>query len=430
LSDIALSSRSEDSDLTERLIEQAVSDGVGAKGHLVILVHGINTRALWMGDVKAALESSGFTAAPTSYGQFGIWRFLAPFRCLRNKAIEHVADDIRTARRTYNMTNGSDPKRMSVISHSFGTYVVGRLLTDYPDFKWDRIIFCGSVVREDFPLRQVLERFTQPLLNEIGTKDFWPALAESVGWGYGSVGSTGFNRPPVETRWHHGYRHSNFLTEKFCNEFWIPFLQGDKPKRADKPTEMPLLVRLTCMLPLRFIIVALPFAIIFLVAQGIANNERLSRILPWKAQDEAVNTILSGCYRRALFTQTQRELDIRAMFDSIDKCRIIVQTQSPHIRRKESQGEATELLAVLTGIEALRSRTLATEPINKLKLVALESFRKLAEGTTGVSYSLPVKGKLSGTIFGLDLNAANDPLNSEDLNNQVAIDPTTGAVRY
>jgi pimeloyl-ACP methyl ester carboxylesterase len=214
-------------DNDKRSIEEPLtSNCIEAKDHLVLLVHGINTRALWMGDVKNALESSGFTVAPTSYGQFGILRFLAPFRSLRNKAIDRVAKDIRTARRSFSMSNGSDPKRMSVISHSFGTYVVGRLLTDYPEFKWDRIIFCGSVVRDDFPLDQVLERFVHPLLNEIGTKDFLPAMAESAGWGYGSVGSTGFNRPPVETRWHHGFRHSDFLSEEFCNKFWIPFLRG------------------------------------------------------------------------------------------------------------------------------------------------------------------------------------------------------------
>ena len=225
-----------------------------------------------MSDVKPALESAGFTVAQTSYGRFGILRFLTPFRWRRNKAISRVATDIRTARRSYKIDKGNDPKRMSVISHSFGTYVVGRLLTDYPDFQWYRIVFCSSVVREDFPLHQVLERFSHPLLNEIGTKDFLPALAESAGWGYGSVGSTGFNRPPVESRWHHGYSHSDFLTEEFCKDFWIPFLQGHRPKPADKPAQMPFLVRLICKLPLRWAIVILAVAVLFWSARAIEGN--------------------------------------------------------------------------------------------------------------------------------------------------------------
>ena len=217
----------------------AEHDSSGTLDHLVVLVHGINTRALWMGEVKPALERAGFSVGLTSYGKFGVPRFLSPFPWLRQKAIRRVVSDINTAKRSHKLMTGNDPQYMSLIAHSFGTYVVGRILTDYPEFHWRRIIFCGSVVRDNFPFDQVLERFGQPLVNEVGTKDYWPALAESAGWGYGSVGSTGFNRPPVETRWHKGFRHSDFLTEAFCNEFWIPFLQGGKLKRADKPAELP-----------------------------------------------------------------------------------------------------------------------------------------------------------------------------------------------
>jgi hypothetical protein len=45
------------------------------------------------------------------------------------------------------------------------------------------IIFCGSVVRDDFEFDKVLDRFEVPLLNEVGTRDFLPALGESAGWG-------------------------------------------------------------------------------------------------------------------------------------------------------------------------------------------------------------------------------------------------------
>lgn len=256
--------------LTDHSADQGAVTPPGSANtdHLVVLVHGINTRGLWMDEVKPALEKSGFTVAPTSYGPFSVLRFLAPFRWLRSRAIERVAADIRTAIRSYKMDNGDYPKKMSVISHSFGTYVVGTLLTNYPEFQWYRIIFWGSVVREDFPLDQVLGRFANPLLNEIGTKDILPALAESAGWGYGSVGSTGFNRPPVETRWHHAFRHSDFLTDDFCRTFWIPFLEGRKPTPGDKPERMPLYVRLICMLPLRWAGVAFVVGVAFWAVQA------------------------------------------------------------------------------------------------------------------------------------------------------------------
>ncbi len=233
--------------------------------HLVVLVHGINTRALWMGEVRPTLERAGFYVAPTSYGRYGVLQFLLPFGLLRNGAIDRVVSDIKTARRSFQRQYGVEPKSMSTISHSFGTYVVSRIIAQNPEFHWDRIIFCGSVVREDFPFDQVLDRFNPPLLNEIGTRDYLPALAESAGWGHGSVGSTGFNRPPVETRWHSGLKHSDFLTEGFCTKFWVPFLQGQKAEQGSRPTALPLWIRAITWLPLRWPILAVLSAAVLLL---------------------------------------------------------------------------------------------------------------------------------------------------------------------
>src|SRR5262249_208859 len=149
-----------------------------------------------------------------------------PIGGVRREPIERVVTNIRTAIRRHKKETGSDPKRMSIIAHSFGTYIVTRILLDEAEFKWYRVIFCGSVVRNNFPFDTVERQFDYRLLNEVGTKDYWPALAASAGWGYGSVGSYGINHPLVETRWHHGFGHSDFLTENFCTKFWVPFLRG------------------------------------------------------------------------------------------------------------------------------------------------------------------------------------------------------------
>jgi hypothetical protein len=229
-----------------------------------------------MGEVKPALEKAGFFVVPTSYGRFGVPRFLSPFIWLRQEAIRRVASDIRLGIRSYKQMKRKEPQHLSVIAHSFGTYVVGRILLQFPEFTWDRVIFCGSVVRDNFPFDQVLERFHHPLINEVGSRDFWPALAESAGWGYGSVGSTGFNRPPVETRWHKGFRHSDFLSDKFCTAFWTPFLEGERPKRADKPVELPLWIRAIAWFPLRWILAGLVVALP--IFGGLSLRERYATI--------------------------------------------------------------------------------------------------------------------------------------------------------
>jgi hypothetical protein len=155
--------------------------------HLVLLVHGINTRALWMDIVQPALERAGFSVAPISYGEFGVVRFLS-FPFLRRAAIGRVLGGIDTATRVYRDRTGLYPDRVSIISHSFGTWLILTILSLKPNLKFSRLVVCGSVLREDFNFDPVLHQFQPPMLNEIGTKDYLPAIAESVGWGYGHAG--------------------------------------------------------------------------------------------------------------------------------------------------------------------------------------------------------------------------------------------------
>jgi pimeloyl-ACP methyl ester carboxylesterase len=174
--------------------------------HLVVLVHGINTWGLWMPVIEPTLQSAGFAVARTSYGHFPVPRFLLPFPPLHRTAINRVLGDIESAIQLHK------PAKISAITHSFGTHVLASILRDHPEIRWHRIVFCGSVLRHDFPFNEVQDRFDYPLLNEVGTRDFWPALAESVTWGFGSAGSHGLNRPTVVSRWHDGFTHSSFLS--------------------------------------------------------------------------------------------------------------------------------------------------------------------------------------------------------------------------
>jgi hypothetical protein len=65
-------------------------------------------------------------------------------------------------------------------------------------------------------------------LNEVGTRDIWPAIAENVTFVYGSAGTFGFRRPLTYDRWHNGAAHGFFLSRRFCSKYWVPFLKDGK----------------------------------------------------------------------------------------------------------------------------------------------------------------------------------------------------------
>jgi hypothetical protein len=107
------------------------------------------------------------------------------------------------------------------------------------------------------------------------------------------------------------------------------------------------------------------------------------------------------------------EMNQEAMFSSIAKCREILLEQMPRIGSKDLQSESMELLAAVEGIERVKTDPDPEEAINKLKLAALHSFRKLAESTNG-SYPLPASGKL-GQAFYFTQEEADAPLDLKDL---------------
>jgi len=228
------------------------------KPHVVILVHGIRTRALWQNEIRKSLQANGFIVQPTNYGYFDVVRFLFPHHLLANSIINEVTRQIRITR----SINGDAD--YSIIAHSFGTFVVSKLLKNHTDLEFNKIIFGGSVVPRKFPLEDYRKHFTGDLINEVGTRDFWPVMAEVVTFGYGSSGTYGFRRPPIRDRWHNGKAHSDFLNEEFCEKYWAPLLcRGeviDDDERAEPP---PWWLSAISILQIRFVVLLI-VAIIFL----------------------------------------------------------------------------------------------------------------------------------------------------------------------
>ncbi|MCA9111296.1 MAG: hypothetical protein KDA52_15190, partial [Planctomycetaceae bacterium] len=121
--------------------------------------------------------------------------------------------------------------RVSMIGHSYGTYLIGRLLSDRPGMKLHRGILCGSVLPRDFDWNEISDRLDEPLpatsvpiLCECGTRDVWPLVAASVSSRYGSAGRYGFfENVHSETRWYHG-GHGVFFRRSHYRNTWAPFL--------------------------------------------------------------------------------------------------------------------------------------------------------------------------------------------------------------
>jgi len=155
---------------------------------------------------------------------------------------------------------GAHPMPPHVIAHSLGTYLIGRILRKFYDFKLDRIVLVGAVLPRKFPWSRILEdkpeAFTE-VRNEVGQDDWVVKLVGAAKWllrDLGDAGSKGFvgaeemvhsntvpsapcsscSRSALHALIHNfvlkEYLHSDcFLGPKHARELWLPFLWDYTP---------------------------------------------------------------------------------------------------------------------------------------------------------------------------------------------------------
>jgi len=242
--------------------ENAGGQSRAVRKHVVVLIHGIRTQGEWQQRAAATLEAEPtILVRPTRYEFLDVVRFLLPFARLRRRPVQRITRLLRDE-----LTKR--PDHLSVIAHSFGTFIVGRILQDEPDIEFHRLILCGSIVPDAFPWENFRHRLSAhdsvewQVVNDCGLSDPWPVFAQSVTWGYGSSGRFGFGHGRVKDRFH-PVGHSGFFSEHFVRTYWLPYLTtGDVVEgQLDRPTT-PWWFSVLTVLRLRYaavIVLALSF---------------------------------------------------------------------------------------------------------------------------------------------------------------------------
>lgn len=204
-------------EIAEANLFRGPSVPTAVRKHIVVLLHGMNTNAEWQEALAESMRNSP-ELEPTvvGYGNFHPVKFWLP--CVyRRGRIKKVLTDLRGIR-------GRHPDAdISIVAHSFGTYIIAKILVACSDVKFHRVLLCGAIVDTDFDWNAVSAQFNEPVINDIGRKDIWPSMAKSWSWGYGNSGVIGFQNSLVRDR-HFDYEHSDFLTVPHMREYWLPFL--------------------------------------------------------------------------------------------------------------------------------------------------------------------------------------------------------------
>jgi pimeloyl-ACP methyl ester carboxylesterase len=193
--------------------------GSRTKRKLVLLLHGIRDQAQWMDMVKERLESPLVHVQPLGFDYYDAARFMTGIGV--EGVIKRVLASIRHAKADH---VGAE---LIIIAHSFGTYVVARILKEEPDIRCSRAIFCGSVVPRAFRFDMVPH--CPKIINDCGCRDIWPVIAEgfSVRYCYGAAGVWGLRASGISDRFH-DLGHNDYLTPEFVDKYWKPYVDNEE----------------------------------------------------------------------------------------------------------------------------------------------------------------------------------------------------------
>ena len=149
----------------------------------VFLLHGIKTRGKWEKDVSPLLSALGLVPVPLDFGYFGARHLVWPPS--RKKKRQWLLNEYT---RECDRLRCQSP---SIVAHSFGCYLVASLLKKYSQVRFDRIIFCGSIVHPGYPWASLAANGqVRSVLNQYGGEDFW---AWVVQWGVEDAGPSGYS---------------------------------------------------------------------------------------------------------------------------------------------------------------------------------------------------------------------------------------------
>ncbi len=204
-----------------------------ADSRILILLHGIQTEAKWQQELRKEFSDlPKLNTIPLGYGFVSAFLLWLPIRFWPTAKIVRKINSIR---------DREPNAKLMIIAHSFGTYITSKIIAKYPEIRFERIVFCGCIVRTDYRW-DMHARYMQAgsILNDVGTKDIWPVVATASTIGYGSSGRLGFQTSEVRDRFF-DYGHSDFFKPDLCHakSYWKPFINDGTIIDSSWDTERP-----------------------------------------------------------------------------------------------------------------------------------------------------------------------------------------------
>jgi hypothetical protein len=197
-------------------------------GRALVTVHGIKSHGDWNAEVAHVASSSGWIVAPYVYGKVGIDVFFRPSK--RRRILDGFRLHLEDIRARYQCN-------LSVIAHSFGTYVVASYLQGFDQCPTpiDTLILTGAILNPRLDVENWRGKVGK-VINEIAPADKWGKYATILTAGrdplIGRCGEVGFSRSPtiLQQQKCDVFDHNNVIKRDIVARRWLPWLEANVGK--------------------------------------------------------------------------------------------------------------------------------------------------------------------------------------------------------
>ena len=197
---------------------------------VLVSIHGLLSRASWNAEIAPIASSQNWVFAPFLYDDVN-----TPALLINEAKAKQVIERFRKwiydiqCRYEYNI---------SVIAHSFGTYILARYISGFGEFlpiRLNAAIFTGSILSADFDWENHRGVRIGQVLNEIAPNDQWVKHMPKLKWIYsdplyGNSGVVGFKKPCeiVVQMTNDIFDHNNVIKRDVIERHWMPFLMANR----------------------------------------------------------------------------------------------------------------------------------------------------------------------------------------------------------
>lgn len=207
---------------------------------ILVVVHGLMTRAEWLSNLTPSANSQGWIVAPFIYDN-------PPTLLFDNSGREKVVERFREW--IYALKQKYRPLTISVLCHSFGTYIVTKYIEGFVSGKGflplqiDSLILTGSIVRPDYDWNSHIPRRIGRVLNIVAGGDDAVKYMPKTDWkklvgmdplfGQGAIKGVANESSAVENRKFEILTHTNIFKDDVIEQLFLPYLNANN-KIANK----------------------------------------------------------------------------------------------------------------------------------------------------------------------------------------------------